>query len=76
MDEKITTEQFLQTYADNLLKGLIEGAISFKYLSIDCQFCPLLEQCEKEAESCPDKIETCEEFYQRKLSDGLAFRKR
>ena len=76
MGEKMTTEQFLQAYADNLLKGLIEGTISFKYLSIDCRVCPLLAQCEKEAESGPDKIATCEEFYQKELSDGFAFRKR
>ena len=30
MNEKMTTEQFLQNYADNLLKALIDGKISFR----------------------------------------------
>ena len=76
MNEKMTTEQFLQTYADNLLKGLIDGSISYSYLTIECSFCPLRELCEKDSETFPDKIETCEEFFQKKLADGSAFRRR
>ena len=41
MNEKMTTEQFLQNYADNLLKALIDEKISFSYLTIECEFCPL-----------------------------------
>lgn len=76
MNEKMTTEQFLQAYADNLLQGLIDGNISYRYLTIECDFCPLRKLCEKESESCPDKIETCEEFFQKNLADGSAFRLR
>ena len=76
MNEKMTTEQFLQTYADNLLKGLIDGSISYSYLTIECSFCPLRELCEKDSETFPDKIETCEDFFQKNLADGSAFRRR
>lgn len=76
MNEKMTTEQFLQTYVANLLQGLIDGNISYRYLTIECDFCPLRKLCEKESENCPDKIETCEEFFQKNLADGSAFRLR
>ena len=76
MKEKMTTEQFLQNYADNLLKALIDGKISFSYLTIECEFCPLRELCKKDSETFPDKIETCEEFFQKNLADGSAFRRR
>ena len=76
MNEKMTTEQFLQTYVANLLQGLADGNISYRYLTIECDFCPLRKLCEKESESCPDKIETCEEFFQKNLADGSAFRLR
>ena len=76
MNEKMTTEQFLQTYVANLLQGLIDGNISYRYLTIECDFCPLRKLCEKESESCPDKIETCEEFFQKNLANGSAFRLR
>lgn len=75
MKEKMTTEQFLQAYADNLLKGLIDGNISYSYLTIECSFCPLRELCEKDSEEnpCPS---TCEEFFQKNLADGSAFRRK
>ena len=76
MKEKMTTEQFLQNYADNLLKALIDEKISFSYLTIECEFCPLRELCEKDSETFPDKIETCEEFFQKNLADGSAFRRK
>ena len=76
MKEKMTTEQFLQNYADNLLKALIDEKISFSYLTIECEFCPLHELCEKDSETFPDKIETCEEFFQKNLADGSAFRRK
>ena len=41
MEEKMTTEQFMQNYANNLLKALIDGKIGFSYLTIECEFCPL-----------------------------------
>lgn len=75
MNEKMTTEQFLQTYADNLLKGLIDGSISYKYLTIECNFCPLRELCEKDSEENPGPS-TCEEFFQKNLADGSAFRRK
>lgn len=75
MNEKMTTEQFLQAYADNLLKGLIDGNISYKYLTIECGFCPLRELCEKSSEESPDPS-TCEEFFQENLADGFAFRRK
>ena len=76
MNEKMTTEQFLQTYADNLLKALIDGKIGFSYLTIECEFCPLQAECKKDSENFPDKIETCEEFFQKNLADGSAFRRK
>lgn len=75
MNEKMTTEQFLQNYADNLLKALIDGRISYKYLTIECEFCPLRAECEKDSEENPGPS-TCEEFFQKFLSDGIAFRKK
>lgn len=75
MNEKMTTEQFLQNYADNLLKALIEGRIGFGYLTIECQFCPLRAKCEKEFEENPGPS-TCEEFFQKSLVDGMAFRRK
>ena len=75
MNEKMTTEQFLQTYVANLLQGLADGNISYRYLTIECDFCPLRKLCEKDSESCPDKIETCEEFFQKNLADGSSFRR-
>ena len=76
MNDKMTTEQFLQNYADNLLKALIDGKISFSYLTIECEFCPLRELCKKDSETFPDKIETCEEFFQKNLADGSTFRRK
>lgn len=76
MNEKMTTEQFLQNYADNLLKALIDGKIAYSYLTIECQFCPLRELCEADAEKYPNKIETCEEFFQKSLADGMVFRRK
>lgn len=71
----MTTSEFLAKYADNLLQGLIDGAIGLNYLTIECSYCPLREQCEKDSEECPDKIQTCAEFFQEKLSDAKVFRK-
>lgn len=73
MNEKMTTEQFLQAYADNLLKALIDGKISLSYLTIECQFCPLRAECEKASEENPVPT-TCEEFFQRKLAGAEDFR--
>ena len=73
MNEKMTTEQFLQAYADNLLKALIDGKISLNYLTIECQFCPLRAECEKDSEENPVPT-TCEEFFQRKLAGAEDFR--
>lgn len=75
MNEKMTTEQFLQNYADNLLKALIDRRIGFSYLTIECEFCPLRAECEE------DSIEnigpsTCEEFFQKFLVDGMTFSKK
>ncbi len=75
MNEKMTTKQFLQAYADNLLKGLIDGKISYSYLTIECSFCPLRELCEKDSEENPGPC-TCEEFFQKNLVDGMTFRKK
>jgi hypothetical protein len=75
MNEKMTTEQFLQNYANNLLKALIDGKISFSYLTIECEFCPLRAECEKDSEENPGPS-TCEEFFQKFLADGKAFRKK
>jgi hypothetical protein len=75
MNEKMTTEQFLQTYANNLLKGLADGNISYSYLTIECSFCPLRAACEKDSEENPGPS-TCEEFFQKFLADGMEFRKR
>lgn len=74
MNKKMTTEQFLQTYTNSLLKALVEGEISYKYLTIECQFCPLRAECEKDSEENPDPS-TCEEFYQKTLKDGMNFRR-
>lgn len=75
MKEKMTTEQFLQAYADNLLKGLIDGNISYSYLTIECGFCPLRELCEEDSKENPGPS-TCEEFFQKFLADGMTFRKK
>lgn len=75
MEEKMTTEQFLRAYADNLLKALIEGKITYNYLTIECQFCPLLAECEKDSEENPGPS-TCEEFFQKNLKDGMTFRRK
>lgn len=75
MNEKMTTEQFLQAYANNLLRGLVDGKISYSYLTIECSFCPLRELCEKEFEKNPGPS-TCEEFFQKFLADGMAFRQK
>jgi len=75
MNKKMTTEQFLQAYANNLLKGLIDGSISYEYLTIECSFCPLRELCEKSFEESPGPS-TCEEFFQKNLADGSAFRRK
>lgn len=75
MKEKMTTEQFLQNYADNLLKALIDGKINFNYLTIECEFCPLRVECEKDSEENPGPS-TCEEFFQKFLADGMAFCKK
>lgn len=75
MKEKMTTEQFLQKYADNLLKALIDGKIGFSYLTIECDLCPLRAECEKSFEESPGPS-TCEEFFQNFLADGMAFRKK
>ena len=72
MNEKMTTEQFLQTYADNLLKALIDEKIGFSYLTIECEFCPLQAECKKDSEENPG-LSTCEEFFQKSLVDGMAF---
>lgn len=71
----MTTEQFLRAYADNLLQGLIDGNISLSYITIECSYCPPRELCEKDSELCPDKIQTCAEFFQEKLSDAKVFRR-
>ena len=75
MNEKMTTEQFLQNYANNLLKALIDGKIGFSYLTIECELCPLRAECEKDFEKGPGPS-TCEEFFQKFLADGMAFRKK
>ena len=72
MNEKMTTEQFLQIYAANLLQGLTDGNISYSYLTIECSFCPLRELCEKSLEESPGPS-TCEEFFQKNLADDSAF---
>lgn len=71
----MTTAEFLAKYADNLMKGLIDGSIGLNYITIECSFCPLRELCEKDSELCPDKIQTCAEFFQEKLTDAKVFRK-
>lgn len=73
MNEKMTTEQFLQNYADNLLKALTEGKISLSYLTIECPFCPLQAECKKDCKENPVPT-TCEEFFQRKLAGAEDFR--
>ena len=75
MNEKMTTEQFLQNYANNLLKALIDGKIGFSYLTIECELCPLRAECEKDFEKGPGPS-TCEEFFQKFLVDGMTFRKK
>lgn len=72
MGEKMTVEQFLKNYADNLLDALIDGEIDFSHLAIECRFCPLRAECEKDSEENPGPI-TCEEFFQKNLADGFAF---
>ena len=71
----MTMEQFLQIYTDNLLKALIEGKIGISYLTIECEFCPLRSECEKDFEKNPGPS-TCEEFYQKFLADGMTFRRK
>jgi hypothetical protein len=75
MKEKMTTEQFLYIYADNLLQALIDGKIGYKYLTIECDFCPLRELCLKDSEENPALIDTCASFFWKSLSDGKVFRK-
>lgn len=75
MTEKMTMEQFLRIYTDNLLKALTEGKIGISYLTIECEFCPLRSECEKEFEKNPGPS-TCEEFYQKFLADGMTFRRK
>ena len=75
MKEKMTTEQFLQNYADNLLKALIDGIISFSYLTIECEYCPLRAEVDNDSEENPGPS-TCEEFFQKFLADGKVFRKK
>lgn len=75
MKEKMTTEQFLRIYTNNLLEALAEGRIGFSYLTIECSFCPLRTECEKDSEENPGPS-TCEEFFQKFLADGMAFRKK
>lgn len=75
MKEKMTTEQFLQTYADNLLRALIDERISFKYLTIECELCPLRAECEEDSKENPGPS-TCEEFFQNFLADGMTFRRK
>lgn len=73
MKEKMTTEQFLHIYADNLLQALIDGKIGYNYLTIECSFCPLRELCQKDNEENPNPNDTCAKFFKRILSDGKAF---
>lgn len=75
MKEKMTTKQFLQNYADNMMKALIDGRIGFDYLTIQCEFCPLLAECEKDSEENPG-LRTCEEFFQKFIADGMTFCKK
>ena len=75
MTEKMTMEQFLRIYTDNLLKALAEGKIGISYLTIECKFCPLKAECEKDFEKNPGPS-TCEEFYQKFLADGMTFRRK
>lgn len=75
MTEKMTVEQFLQIYTDNLLEALTEGKIGLSYLTIECEFCPLRSECEKDFEKNPGPS-TCEDFYQKFLADGMAFRRK
>jgi hypothetical protein len=75
MTEKMTMEQFLQNYTDNLLKALAEGKIGISYLTIECEFCPLRSKCEEDFEKNPGPS-TCEEFYQKNLADGMTFRRK
>ena len=75
MKEKMTTEQFLRAQADNLLQGLIDGKIGYNYLTIECDFCPLREQCSKDSEENPAVVDTCANFFKNILSDGKVFRK-
>lgn len=76
MNEKMTTEEFLKKYADNLLQGLIDGNISYSYLTIECQFCPLRAQCEKDEKEGRNEYITCADYFKMNLSDGKAFRAR
>ena len=75
MKEKMNTEQFLQTYVNNLLEAMEDGRIGYDYLTIECQFCPLRAECEKDSEENPGPS-TCEEFFQKNLKDGMTFCKK
>lgn len=75
MKEKMTTEQFLRIYADNLLQALVDGKIGYGYLTIECDFCPLRELCKKDSEENPNPDDTCARFFKRTLSDGKVFNK-
>lgn len=76
MNEKMTTEEFLRAYADNLLQGLIDGNISYSYLTIECSFCPLRTQCEKDEAEGNYECVTCADYFKKNLRDGSAFRAR
>ena len=69
----MNTETFLKTYAENLLRAMREGRISFSYLTIECDFCPLRELCEKEYAEGSDKFLSCTELFRLKLSDGYEY---
>lgn len=71
----MTIEEFLKAYTDSLIQALIDGDIGLSYITIECGYCPLRELCEKEAELYPDKVQTCVEFFQEKLTDSKVFRK-
>ena len=74
MNEKMTTKNFLHAYVENLLQGLIDEEISLSYLTIECNFCPLRVQCDKDYEENPTEAMTCVDYFRKNLSDGSAFR--
>ena len=71
----MTTEEFLKAYTDNLMQALTDGKISLSYIAIECSYCPLRDQCEKDCELHLDKVQTCADFFQEKLSDAKAFKR-